>query len=112
MPPQQTPPMPMSDAGNDKIMAILAYVFFLIPLLVGSKSPYVRFHTNQGTVLAIFSFAGILVSIFIGTIVPFLFLLMPLYNLCLFILWLIGLIGAIKGEMKVLPVIGGIKIIS
>ena len=45
------------DAEQNKGMAIIAYLVFFVPLITGDfkKSPFVRFHTNQGTVLAIAS---------------------------------------------------------
>ena len=41
------------DAQENKTMAILAYILFFVPLLAGAHktSPFVKFHTNQGTVL-------------------------------------------------------------
>ena len=43
------------DAEQNKGMAIIAYVLFFVPLITGDykKSPFVKFHTNQGTLLAI-----------------------------------------------------------
>ena len=45
------------DAEQNKGMAIIAYLLFFVPLITGDykKSPFVKFHTNQGTLLAIVS---------------------------------------------------------
>ena len=44
-----------SDVQENKVMGILAYLSFLvlIPLFAAKESPFARFHTNQGLVLAI-----------------------------------------------------------
>ena len=42
-----------NDAEQNKMMAILSYIIFFIPLITGDhkKSPFVKFHVNQGTLL-------------------------------------------------------------
>ena len=89
-------------------MGILAYILFFIPLLAGVNSPFVRYHTNQGLVLFLFWVAGWVASM----ILPLLFLIIPFYSLFLFILWVLGIINVTKGEMKPLPLIGGIQILK
>ena len=44
---------PVGGPDNDRLMAVVAYVLFFVPLLMGSRSPFVRFHTNQSTVIFI-----------------------------------------------------------
>ena len=95
-------------ANNDMVMGILAYILFFIPLLAGVNSPFVRYHTNQGLVLFLFWVAGWVASM----ILPLLFLIIPFYSLFLFILWVLGIINVTKGEMKPLPLIGGIQILK
>jgi len=109
-------------------MAILAYIFFFVPLLAGTfrKSEFVRFHTNQGTVLAIFSIGysivyGIISSILgvifainaglwvIGTIIIGVLGLLWLLPLALCIL---GIVNAATGKCNPLPVIGKITIVK
>jgi uncharacterized membrane protein len=108
------------DIEQNKVMAILAYIIFLIPLLVSKDSPYARYHTNQGLVLFITAFvAGIVLNIFdyilgfiiiIGWIVAvFLHILYPILILALVI---IGIINAANGKAKPLPFIGHISIIK
>ena len=110
-----------NDAEQNKLMAILAYILFFIPLLTGDhkKSPFVLFHTNQGTVLAIsaivYSIAyRILFRILI--VIPILgWLLIFLLGLCGFVflvLAIIGIINAATGKMKPLPLIGKLTIIK
>ena len=39
------------EAEEGKIMAIFAYIIFLIPLFAASDNQFARYHTNQGVVL-------------------------------------------------------------
>lgn len=103
-----------NDVEVNKPMAIIAYILFFIPLLTGDckKSPFVKYHTNQGTVLIIVSFvftilSGILSSIpFVGGI----FLLVSLFvNIAPRIL---GIINVMHGKKEPIPVIGKITIIK
>lgn len=110
------------DAEENKAMAILAYlgILVLIPLFAAKESPFARYHTNQGLVLAIvsivFSIAcsiiyAILMAIswrlvFIGTI------LLTLVGLAITVLAVIGIVNAAKGRRQPLPLIGGIRILK
>jgi uncharacterized membrane protein len=111
----------IQDAQAGKTMSVLAYILFFIPLLTGAHktSPFVKYHTNQGTVLFIFAVAysiaynivsSILLAIswrlwMIGSILGWV-------SLVFFILCVVGIINAVNGRMKPLPVIGGISIIK
>ena len=88
--------------SNDTAMAVVAYILFFIPLLTESKNdPFVMFHVKQGLVLLI---TGVAVSI-LGMI-PILGLLALPLNLVLFVLWIMGILNALNGEKKELPIIG------
>ena len=113
---QQAPPA--NDAEANKGMAILAYIIFFIPLLAGTHktSPFVKFHTNQGIIAAIFSVGlsivlGILSGILLF-IVPFLVTILSLLYFAPLVLVIIGIINASKGEMKPLPIIGKFTILK
>ena len=41
----------VEDADKNKVMGILAYVIFLVPLIVAKDSPFAKYHTNQGLAL-------------------------------------------------------------
>ncbi|HOI16174.1 MAG TPA: hypothetical protein PK036_07500 [Geobacteraceae bacterium] len=112
---QVPPPVPTEeydreDVEKNKVMAVLAYILFLIPLLAAKESKFAMFHTNQGLVLFL---AAVAVNI-VGGIIPILgwFVILPLGNLLVFILAIMGIINAAKGEAKPLPLIGGIKILK
>lgn len=107
--------------SNDKVYGVLAYIgiLFLVPLLAG-KSEFSRYHANQGIVLFI---AEIILGIVIGISAGVLSLLgivgvilggiiSGVLGLCIFILMIMGIVHAANGEMKPLPIIGGITIIK
>ena len=102
-----------SDAEQNKMMAILAYILFFVPLLTGAhnKSPFVKYHTNQGTVLFLASLAAqIVASVLIVVIIGC--FLWPLFILASLVLFVMGIINAATGKMKPLPLIGKITIIK
>ncbi len=110
----EAPKMGNSDVEANKIMAIVGYILpilFFVPLINESSknSPFARFHANQQLVLLI---AAIVVDI-VGSIIPILgwFIILPIGSVFLLVVAIIGIVGAAKGEMKPLPVIGGFKII-
>ena len=126
--PTYTPPvMPgapgqadIKDAQDNKAMAVLAYIIFLIPLFAAKESKFARYHTNQGLVLFLGSLAlsiiyGILSTVLIaiswrlGLIVSS---LMWLFFLIPTILAIIGIKNTVNGRMKPLPIIGGITILK
>lgn len=90
--------------GKNTGMAILAYFIFFIPLLTDAKKdPFVKFHVKQGLVLFI---GWVLISV-ISWFLPWGFwMIARLLNLAMFILMIIGIIAASKGEQKPLPIIG------
>ncbi len=94
-----------SDYKNKKRtgMAIVAYIVFFIPLLTDAKNdPFVKYHVKQGLVL----FIGYVIESFIGE-VPFIGpIIYPLLAIFLFILFIIGIMNAINGREKPLPIIG------
>jgi len=90
---------PSASANEDKTVAILSYItligFIAAIIMHGSKKTQLgAFHLRQ--TLGLF-LTGLLM------IIP---LLNILIGICLFILWVMGLITAIKGEMKPIPLLG------
>lgn len=119
------------DIEKNKVYALLSYLgfLFIIPLLAAKDSPYAKFHANQGFVLFITGIAlniantivsivlGILTSIpamgwIFGMLIAFVNLAVYIIGVLLFILMIIGIINAVKGEAKELPVIGKFVIIK
>jgi uncharacterized membrane protein len=116
-----------NDAEKSKTMAILAYILFFIPLLTGAHktSPFVKYHTNQGTVLflaaVLFGIAtsiltailtGILVATGAYTLLAFIGIIMSLLWLAPLALCIIGIVNAANKQKKPLPVIGKFTIIK
>lgn len=107
-----------SQSGNmdqTKIFAILGYlipILFFIPLVTESKNdPFAKFHANQQLILLIFwvggnLIAGVLTFAVIGL------LLYPLVLIAGLVFMVLGIMEAVKGGMKPLPVIGAIKLLK
>ena len=102
-PPPLTPagsavPPPVSVA-DDKTVAILSYITiigFIVAIVLNSnkKTRLGAFHLRQVLGLILTSFL---------LIIPFLNILIAV---CLFVFWIMGLIAAIQGQMKPVPLIG------
>lgn len=107
---QQKQEIDTKDINENKIMAVLAYILFFIPLLAARESKFAMYHANQGLVLFL---AAAIVNI-IGSIIPIIgwFIIIPLVNLGILVLAIIGIINAANGDSKPLPLIGGINIIK
>jgi uncharacterized membrane protein len=103
-------PTEQEDAEKNKLMGILAYIIFFIPILAAKESKFAMYHANQGLVLFLLAIA---VNV-VGGIIPFIgwFLILPLGNLAVVVLAIIGIINSAKGETKPLPLIGGIVILK
>jgi len=120
-------PADMRDAQDNKGMAVIAYILFFVPLLTGAykTSPFVKYHTNQGTILFILTVAwGIAVAI-LTSIFTAIFLnsytwgIWSLLNILLGLSWfipailcIVGIVNAVGGKTNPLPVVGGISIIK
>lgn len=112
--PAEVPKANNADVENNKAMAIVGYILpilFFIPLVSDAKnSKFAKFHANQQLNLLL---AAIAVNV-VGTIIPLLgwFIILPLGTILIFMLAIIGIINAAKGEMKKLPIIGGFELIK
>lgn len=110
------------DINNNKVMAVLAYIgiLVLVPIFAAKDSKFARFHANQGLILLIASVAyNIVASVIrailgavlgvVGGIVGWILTLLSLVFLALAI---IGIVNAVNGKAKELPVIGKFKILT
>ncbi len=122
------------DAEDNKLMGILAYLnlLVLVPIFAAPKSAFARYHANQGLILCILSFAYSIVYGIVGRILSaifpyrytsdFLYTRSPIYGILMAVLGLasvgilvlavIGILNAVKGEKKELPLIGKFKILK
>ena len=96
--------------SNARLFSVLAYIgiLWLVPLLAAKDSKLAQFHANQGLVLFLFEIAVGIVWVIpvLGWIIGFCGWIIGL------ILAITGIINASKGEMKPLPLIGGISILK
>ena len=96
------------DIEKNKAMGLLAYILFFIPLLAAKDSPFARYHANQGLVLFL---AAILSSVIL--IIPILgWIIAPILSIVITVLAVIGIINALNGKAKELPIIGKFKILK
>lgn len=129
-PPNNTPPLispsPASaadpvraDIDQNKVFAILAYlgILFLVPLLAAPKSPFARYHTNQGlilfiTSLIVYPFSWLLVfplaffTFGLGIALPF------FMGIGLLVMVILGIVNAASGQCKPLPLIGRFELVK
>ena len=105
------------DIQNNKVMAILAYLSWLvlIPLIAAKDSKFARFHCNQGIVLAIIEIViwAIFGALSFIPLVGWRFIIInSVLSLGCFALAVIGIINAANGKAKELPLIGHIKLLK
>jgi len=95
------------EIDEERLWAALSYlwILFLIPLLTKKDSSFAQYHAKQGLVLFILSLA---ISIFIPVPVIGWFIIAPIGALINLFLVVIGLINALTGQKKPLPLIGAI----
>lgn len=100
------------DVEENKLWAILAYLWILalIPYFGKKESKFAQFHGKQGMVLLILSVISWVLGVIFGFIpvlnILYGLIIMPLFGLFLLVLSIIGIINAVKGEMKELPLTG------
>jgi uncharacterized membrane protein len=94
-----------TNTKKDITWAILSYVLFLIPLLFARQTnEFVTFHTRQ-------SFGIFMASLVVYIIEAWfeLYLLAIVLNSALLAIWCVGILHALSGRMRPLPVIGNIS---
>lgn len=105
--PDITAEMDPKDIEDNKVMAVLAYIgpLFLIPLFAAKESKFARFHTNQGLVLFL---AGLIGGVASGII----WILAPVVSIASLVLTILGIVNAVQGKAKELPLIGKFKLLK
>ena len=112
-----TEEMDPNDIQQNKVMAILAYLSWLvlIPLLAAKESKFARFHCNQGLILAIAEIACWIIFGILG-IIPYIGIIFRiigwLADIAFFVLAVLGIINAYNGKAKELPIIGKFQILK
>ncbi|MBK9758976.1 MAG: hypothetical protein IPO90_03120 [Flavobacteriales bacterium] len=101
-----TPP-PAAGVAEDKTVAILAYItligFIIAIVLHGQKKTALgAFHLRQMVGIILMGACN-----FVLIFIPILgWIAMFALGICALIMWVMGLIGAINGEMKPAPILG------
>jgi uncharacterized membrane protein len=87
----------------------LAFCFFL-PLVAMPESKYGKFHANQGLVLFNYRFCR---SASFLSIIPIIgWILLPFFGIAVTVFAILGIVNAVQGKAKDLPLFGKLKIIK
>ena len=90
--------------GKNTMMAVIAYIVFFVPLLTDAKDdPFVKYHVKQGMVLFI---AAVLAWLIISALPVIGILIAPILDIAIILFLIIGIINAVNGVEKPLPLIG------
>ncbi len=101
------PPIPNEISSEGKTIALIAYltiIGFIVALVMNmdKKDSFASFHIRQVLGLALTGIAFYIIGL-----VPFLGWLVAMFGtLFLIVLWIIGLIAAINGQKKTVPILG------
>lgn len=103
----------VEDIEENRGLAAVCYIpiLFVLAYILRPKSPYIRFHVNQGIDLLILS---VVLGIVRGAcgFIPIVYNLLALCTgLITFLFFLYGFINTVNGKAKELPFIGKIKFI-
>jgi uncharacterized membrane protein len=91
-------------SNNDTLLSVLSYIgpLVIVSYIMPKKSPTVIFHVKQGVVLLVIEIA----VWFIGMLVWMLWPLLQIVNVATLVLSIIGIVNAVGGKMKELPLVG------
>ena len=94
----------MEENKKNTGMAVVAYLVFFIPLLTDAKNdPFVKYHVKQGIVLLV---SAIIAWLIIQALPVIGLVMAPLLDVAIIVLLIIGIMNAVKGVEKPLPLIG------
>lgn len=92
-----------------RVSSAIGYLFFFVPLIMHPESKFARYHSNQGLILLMIEFLGIIGLAGIPKAGPYLSLLCMLFCLVCLIR---GIILALSGKAKRIPFFGKLVIIE
>lgn len=110
----QNPQNPLDDVTRGKTIAILSYctlIGWIIAIIMhqSEKTKYGAYHIRQALGLFIFAVgAFVVISMFVW-FMWFLLFLYPVVQLTLLAFVIIGIVNAVNGKMKPLPLIGALS---
>lgn len=95
-----------------KAVSAIAYIglLFFVPMLTNPKSEFAMFHANQGLLLLLTSLA----VNFVGGAIPVIgwLFIIPIGNIFVIVLMIMGIVNALQMQMKRLPLIGGFDLLK
>ena len=92
-----------------RVSSALAYLFFFVPIVMHPESKFARYHCNQGLILLILEFLGIVGLAEIPKVGGYLSFLCLLFCLVCLIR---GIILALNGKAKRIPFFGKLVIVD
>ncbi|EKD95258.1 MAG: hypothetical protein ACD_25C00002G0006 [uncultured bacterium] len=99
--PEATAPQ-TSPTDNSRVMAIVAYFIFFLPLLTEYKdNDFVKFHVKQSILILILG-----VGISLISYIPVIGIIGMLGSIALVVLWVLGILNAASEKKEPLPIIG------
>ena len=107
---QTPPPVAPTPATEDKTVAIVAYITligFIAAIIIHSidktkKTKLGAYHLRQ-----MLGFILTWMCVFVLFIIPIIgWILIPVFYIFMLVCWILGLVSAIKGEMKPMPIVG------
>lgn len=99
-----------ADIEKNKVLCLFSYlgILFLIPLLACQDSKFARYHVNQGIIL-------FLANLILGAVavIPILgWIVGGVGSIIAFVLMIIGIVNAVQGRAKELPIIGKYRLLK
>lgn len=115
-----------ADIKNNTLMAALSYIgiLVLIPMFAAKESPFARFHVNQGFLLFVCEIAYGVVQWIIKEIFFLIFggfaywiyklvsILLSIIGLVFLAVSIVGIVNAVNGKAKELPLIGKYRVVK
>ena len=95
-----------SGNNNNTLLAVVSYIGPLVVFsyLMGKDNDFVRFHAKQGMVV----FGLEIVMWVLGSMMYSMWFILNLVNLATLVLSIIGIVNAVQGHKKELPIVGGL----
>lgn len=95
---------------DEKTTGIVSYIgpigLIIAILMDKEKSPFTRFHIRQSLGICLTWIAIYAIVIIFSNIIGFVGMFLSFAYVIPLIMWIMGLIGAAKGEMNLVPVLG------
>jgi uncharacterized membrane protein len=99
---------PLSEKDKGTAMAVLAYLgpLVIVSYFVAKDIPFVKFHIKQGLVLFVIEVAFAFIVKTFWIFLFFMAFLIPFIQLGIAVLAILGIVNAVQGKEKELPLVG------